>query len=802
MLLKTMYCVSDALNYAHSNSVLHLNLSASSVLWAIGDIIESQILQYTNPIKRDGLLLTDFGNLAILDIKHQNFNLPSVQKELKYIQEFWPPFVRQQLDYLIGNQTAKDFDKKHYKFLQSLTPKVDIFLFGGLLLQMLNNSINWKSSEELTVENVDKLLVNNGFLPSKVLERVRLIIKRCFAVYDPNNKAIAYNNFYDICNDLQLQFGYIFKRIASITRDTVKIVTAPVKDSDFSKFRTHFLTFCTELYFGNIQNAMTEFKAASKLEKRVGKDNEYMLQLFNFNSLMMKWMKGKISATHIVKNTHRRFSIQLQSHSNTSKNLHKTFKLAGTVPDTRFIPYFEKAFTRACEHYIYKDFNKKLEFIPSSDKASTSLIHLSSANNLLLTASFTTGIKVYGLDLLKKDTLDVKGISCMCASANLLKVVYGTKEGVVSYFTISAKDGAIDQKNLRQLFKHDMNVKLVAISLKGNKAISFGYYDQKLVVYDLEDFTISSVTELDFLISCYSFDFKAVRSVMSFENQTEIILWDHQAPVHRRKLKLTGHQNYVYIVRISYDSQVALSCDLSNKLIFWKLETQTIIREMDMVNVGFIMDLRPTNFFRFIVIKTTQKIIIYEPKFNLIWYEFECDSKNIGLAVELSNPVAEIVTSNDLEIYEDVVNYKQGSPLFNPTEVFQAARERKHHIIKNAITNVVYEKDFIVRFDEIRQIMKQRILGMKNFFAKHDIANPFKMFVAYGKFEGSQKVILRELPLEFAVDIYFDIPSNNENTFLFSSALREYYNTAQGPKMPPHNQFVWLFNTVGLHDEP
>ncbi len=89
MLLKIILIVCDVLEYAHTNSVLHLALSPSRVLWSVQDLIETQVYQIANPLNRNGIMVTEFGNLLIFDMQSQNYNSASNKTEIDFIDGYW-----------------------------------------------------------------------------------------------------------------------------------------------------------------------------------------------------------------------------------------------------------------------------------------------------------------------------------------------------------------------------------------------------------------------------------------------------------------------------------------------------------------------------------------------------------------------------------------------------------------------------------------------------------------------------------------------------------------------------------------
>lgn len=88
-ILKIINLVTDALEYAHLNSMLHLCLAPSKVLWTVQDLTETQVYRIADPMNRSGIILTEFGNLLMFDAQNQNYKLPSTKHELDYVNSYW-----------------------------------------------------------------------------------------------------------------------------------------------------------------------------------------------------------------------------------------------------------------------------------------------------------------------------------------------------------------------------------------------------------------------------------------------------------------------------------------------------------------------------------------------------------------------------------------------------------------------------------------------------------------------------------------------------------------------------------------
>jgi WD40 repeat protein len=239
----------------------------------------------------------------------------------------------------------------------------------------------------------------------------------------------------------------------------------------------------------------------------------------------------------------------------------------------------------------------------------------------------TEGIRVYSLDRTLKSHHPLTDVSCSSASANCLMILFGTKSGLVCAMQINkeaikASEVLPEAIKVHRLHAHKGSTKLVAINARGTIGMSFGYLDTCVMFYDLKEFTIyakGNITQMQLdgiQVSSFCFDFKGDRTLMSNENDCKVTFMDYSAPSQRRMSLLDKHTNGVYIVRISSEGNSGLTADVSNRLILWNLSgvTRNPIREFNLLEAGYITDIRLTQLSRFFVVKTTKKVIIYEPK--------------------------------------------------------------------------------------------------------------------------------------------------------------------------------------------
>lgn len=559
MFLKIAMNVCSAMDYAHSNSVLHLNLYPSKVMWTAQDAIESQVYKMPNPANRSGIIVTEFGNLMIFDIANQNYKLSSSKEDIKMIETFWPPELRDAFKKLLSIQkpidqlkSTPEFEKKHREFLQSLSQKVDLFLFGGLLLYIVNNGKTWSTSDEFDYTKMNRLVdTRKDFFEPKIYERVIKLIQRCLMSADTNEGDIGFNNFFEISRNIDQEFGYLVKRIESVHTQPQRPDVNPSRELPITIFRNHMADFYNDFYFANYESALKHFRAARKVRSQLGKGNEDALDSFEFNDRMIKWIQGKISASAALRESPQWLSAGLFAHNNTYKQLHRSIKLLPTVHDGKFIKTFENTFNQLVESYVYKDYNKKLTLINSADNCSISHVLVSAESNLFIVGSFQSGIQVYTLDREFKSSYHMDGLTALAADQGLGTVILGTSFGLVYTMEIDKVSGKIDEKSFKQKnqnFKHEGKVKVVSISDNSAQAISFGYLDQKLVIYDLMDLNkkeqVIDMSVKPGPINSFSFDGKGSRFIYSMDNCEHCILYDSLAPVHRRETKLEVRDCY------------------------------------------------------------------------------------------------------------------------------------------------------------------------------------------------------------------------------------------------------------------
>ena len=143
----------------------------------------------------------------------------------------------------------------------------------------------------------------------------------------PGEEKSGFGTFSEVKYAIDLDFGYFCSKVGQIHSQIQRIDTQPIKDSSLTLFKSHMSSFYNDIYFGNIGSALSWFKKAKRVKTTLGKVNDSLLNSFNFNDMMIGWIKGRVSASKVSNLSEKILGIQLLQHSNTYKNLWKTIKL-------------------------------------------------------------------------------------------------------------------------------------------------------------------------------------------------------------------------------------------------------------------------------------------------------------------------------------------------------------------------------------------------------------------------------------------------------------------------------------------
>lgn len=241
---------------------------------------------------------------------------------------------------------------------------------------------------------------------------------------------------------------------------------------------------------------------------------------------MVEWLKGNFTLQDVLQKSIANHTVHLFGKNNNFSNLMKDMKILRTMYDSRYVMFFNNCFERSQENYLFNDHSQKHKFLVSADTSNIFEVFANFHKDLIITTTITEGFKIFSYrDLSLKQFYPIENITCSATNRKMNKIIYGDKRGRVVLGLIDfKKDKPMDVSSSKWLYTHEGFVKLVSMSPMGNKACSFGYEDQILVIYDLHTLTISSKTSLDLVLSSYCFDFGANKTLMSFESSNELVL--------------------------------------------------------------------------------------------------------------------------------------------------------------------------------------------------------------------------------------------------------------------------------------
>jgi hypothetical protein len=277
--------------------------------------------------------------------------------------------LRKKLENMIKAARTDQFDAAQAELQGSLSYKIDIFLFGRLLLYILNNGKTWDDASNLIVSKETRLVdQSKNFFDKFIYQIMEGLIIRCLLVGHPrpDHSEYGFLSMYDVSKAIEEEFGFFMKKIHSIHAQYTRPETVPTRDSPLYQFKALMREFYSYIYFKNFPAALKSFSKASRLRSQLGKDNQQLLESFEFNQHMIRWLKGTQSASFVLFESEKHFTINMLGHTNDYKNMYQAAKLLPTVIDSRFLYYFDSMFSRVVESYLYQDENKKDTLINSA----------------------------------------------------------------------------------------------------------------------------------------------------------------------------------------------------------------------------------------------------------------------------------------------------------------------------------------------------------------------------------------------------------------------------------------------------
>lgn len=270
---------------------------------------------------------------------------------------------------MIKAARGEQFGAAQAELQGSLSYKVDIFLLGGLLLYIVNNGQTWKDSANLIIGKDSRLVDRSkNFFDDFIYQIMEGLIIRCLLVGHPrpDHSDYGFLSMYDVTKAIEEEFGFFMKKIHSVHTQYTRPEVVANRDSALYQFKALMREFYSYIYFKNFPAAMKAFSRAARLRSQLGKDNQQLIESFEFNQRVIKWLKGSESASKVLFESEKQFALNMLGHSNDYKNLYQSVKLMPTIVDSRFLYYFDSMFSRVVESYLYQDENKEQTLINSA----------------------------------------------------------------------------------------------------------------------------------------------------------------------------------------------------------------------------------------------------------------------------------------------------------------------------------------------------------------------------------------------------------------------------------------------------
>lgn len=270
---------------------------------------------------------------------------------------------------MIKAARGEQFGAAQAELQGSLSYKVDIFLLGGLLLYIVNNGKTWNDSANLIIGKDSRLVDRSkNFFDDFIYQIMEGLIIRCLLVGHPrpDHSDYGFLSMYDVTKAIEEEFGFFMKKIHSVHTQYTRPEVVANRDSPLYQFKALMREFYSYIYFKNFPAAMKAFSRAARLRSQLGKDNQQLIESFEFNQRVLKWLKGSESASKVLFDSEKQFALNMLGHSNDYKNLYQSVKLMPTVVDSRFLYYFDSMFSRVVESYLYQDENKEETLINSA----------------------------------------------------------------------------------------------------------------------------------------------------------------------------------------------------------------------------------------------------------------------------------------------------------------------------------------------------------------------------------------------------------------------------------------------------
>lgn len=811
LLLKIIFSICDAMDYSHSQGVLHTNLKPSNILWSKQDQEIGKILEIFNPLHNEGITLTHFGNPAIFDIKNQSYSTVNSGSDMNFIKRFWPNNVGDLFFWLKDNTSSSKFDKQHNLFLEELVPNLDIYSFGLVLIYLVSGKIGWDESSQIGINDIrDMTKRENHYFHASTYDKIEALVFKCIVIYDQKNFGNAFMSFKEIKATLLNQFNYFIKIVEHVHPLQRQESLLPKIGSNYNNFRAYYMNFCQNFYYDRYQDAIKNLMRADKLSKRLKSDHSLWVKSFEYNKMMIRWLLGEISLKESTQKACSLYNCFLWGDQTSLKHIQTTLASLPYINDSKYPLFYDEALQKMMDRFAFNDNAKKQVIQVNDSKSGIFEIFVSIKRGIIVTACIDEGISCFDLQTCTLiDKFEYPGITAASMEKEGKSVLIGLNNGEVALVTLKfeiERQDSIDKINLlnnqkkgddqhkksikfceiddlHRLFEHSTFVRKVEICLSGEKGMSFGSIDTFLVLYDIQRRLVISKSKLENILSSYSFDFNAEISLLSLENSRKITLWKHKAPLNRQKTYLEGHNQFVHIVKISQDGTAALSCCLAMKIVFWNLVKGEGIRSIQIDE--HVHSISTTPYFKYIFIKGTKSVRVYEASLDLFWNQYPAEAMSSGTALALSDSIYEYIEENDLMKTKQLLDSEEelGEDKAIELDEFKELipNKRSLKLIKNALSNIFQvqneslktQKYPSLRIVRILEKMKHRRKMSKQFYAKYNKNNPFHLYYIYSRGRKGQRVYKRILNVDPFINFSLDMRCEHEDSFLFSNAQHE-----------------------------
>jgi hypothetical protein len=391
---------------------------------------------------------------------------------------------------------------------------------------------------------------------------------------------------------------------------------------------------------------------------------------------------------------------------------------------------------------------------------------------------------------LVRDRYEKQDIWCSDASKTCNIIIIGCKDGQVLLVPLTFKDTKFfDKEKVFKLGQHDGCVKCVAICGDSERAMSYGFFDGILFFYQIvkSDKTTALRTEitrriiieekeLTKTVLCLSMDYYGNLNLIAYENERKIEIFDRTPGKQIKEEFLVGNSDYIVCVKVCDDGQLAFTASLTREIIMWELNARVIIQRLKLRET--IINIEPSSFGKYLAIKTTKRVFIYEPLINLTWFGFSGDEFT-GLAMNLGNLLLEILRDESALKYDKIVHDHPDIDFSVQKNVWAFFDQHKSDIRHNSSDDFRKIKEESIIMQENLVILKKRQASYTEFYNSSNKKKISSAMFIYFACKKDNCVKRKELTLPFFIPFYVDYPATHENSYLFTAAFDTIYDVVK-----------------------